>query len=122
MAILSAWVFSGLSLIVAMFQFGVAAGRPWGHLTNGGKFPGQLPMAMRGLAAVFGILWVVMAMLILGHVRGLDPSGPVELIPITALVAVTTVLNLITPSRPERLLWGPVTVLMLISLLVIWFA
>lgn len=121
MAVLSAWVFAALALVVAAFQLALAVGAPWGHLTNGGRWPGRLPMAMRLAAVAFAALWLGLAWYVLaqgGAVAG--PKGPMW--PVIGLCGVTMVLNLITPSRAERLIWGPVTVAMVLSVILVTFA
>ncbi|MEC9103835.1 MAG: hypothetical protein VX878_08475, partial [Pseudomonadota bacterium] len=70
MAVLGGLIFAALAVVVAGFQLGLAAGRPWGHLTMGGRYPGRLPLFMRFSALVFALLWLAMAWLVLAHVRG----------------------------------------------------
>ena len=46
----AARVFIGLNAVVIAFQLALVAGAPWGALTMGGTFPGQLPTRMRAVA------------------------------------------------------------------------
>jgi len=123
MVITFAWIYAGLALIVMLFQFALALGQPWGHLTMGGQFPGVLPGAMRLAAVAQGLLLLAMALAVLARAGQLQVSLPGWAFWVAvAITAMTMVLNLITPSAPERLLWGPVTVAMLVSALVVAFA
>lgn len=101
-------------------QLGLAAGAPWGHLTLGGVNPGRLPPRLRKAAIIQAALLAAMAVTMLGRGGVLDlPLSPWAGWLALALTAMTMVANLITPSRPERLLWGPVTVGMFLCGLVV---
>ncbi len=98
-------------------QLGLILGAPWGRLTLGGRWPGVLPLAVRpfaGLAALL-LFWLITVVL---DRAGLIAFGyPDWMIwPALALTILTTIANLATPSRPERMLWGPVTLIMSASL------
>lgn len=116
MAVIAAILFSVLALIIAAFQLALAAGAPWGHLANGGRWPGRLPGGMRILSVLFALIWIALVVLVLNHTGIWSLGITPPLWPALALCVVTTVLNLITPSRPERRLWGPVTLVMTICL------
>jgi hypothetical protein len=118
-AVLGGLIFAALAVVVAGFQLGLAAGRPWGHLTMGGRYPGRLPLFMRFSALVFALLWLAMAWLVLAHVRGWAVVQGWGLYSVLGLCLMTTVLNLITPSLPERRLWGPVTVVMSLAMVLV---
>ena len=118
---LAANLFALLALVVAGFQLGLALGRPWGHLTMGGRHPGVLPMVLRLSALIFCVLWVGMGWLVLAHVGAIHTGPTPGILPVLALCFVTMVLNLITPSKEERHLWGPVTIVMVLCLSLIWF-
>lgn len=115
-------IYAALAAVVALFQFALAAGQPWGHLTMGGQFPGVLPASMRLAAVAQGLLLVAMGLVVLSRAGMMQRSSPAWLFWIVvALTALTTALNLVTPSAPERMLWGPVTGLMLVCTLVVGF-
>jgi hypothetical protein len=95
------------------FQVCLMAGAPWGRLTQGGGQEGALPASGRVAAGVSIALLVFMGAGITGA-AGLPPQWP----PWTGWVAlsiqaVSTLLNWITPSVPERRLWAPITSVML---------
>ena len=116
-------VFLVLTAIGALFQLALALGAPWGAYTLGGKFPGQLPAKLRVAAlaqilvmAVFALIVLVRAGLIFS---GLYAIGRVAIWFVVAFFVLGTFANLSTPSKGERLLWGPVNVLMLIMTVMI---
>jgi hypothetical protein len=109
--------------LVAAFQLALAAGVPWGELTLGGAFPGQLPPRMRAVAFASALLLigfgvVVAARAELAFPRWLAASRRLIWVVVSyALLGI--VLNAITPSPNERALWLPVSmVLALCSLIV----
>jgi hypothetical protein len=96
------------------FQFCLIAGAPWGHLTQGGRHPGSLPASGRVAA---GVSVLVLAFMGAGitSAAGLPPQWPAW----TGWVALgmqtlSTLVNWITPSRPERQLWGPANSIMFV--------
>ncbi len=111
---LAAWLYAAIIGGVIIFQFCLIAGAPWGRLTQGGRHEGALPVSGRVGAAVSVALLVGMA----GSVTsaaGLAPHWPEWTgWGVLAVQVLSTVLNWITPSRAERLLWGPVTSVMLV--------
>jgi hypothetical protein len=107
-------------LAIVFFQIALIAGVPLGRYTQGGQHPGALPVTGRIIAAVSipVLLFQALAVLSAAGFPGLGwPrwTGWVAL----AVQGVTAVLNLITPSKPERAVWGPVTVVMAAMALVV---
>jgi len=119
---LTAWLYALLCSGVIVFQFCLIAGAPWGRLTQGGAHPGALTVSGRMFAAASVVLLSLMAASILSaaEVLMLWPrwTGWVAL----GIQGLSTLLNWITPSRSERLLWGPVTTAMLIMALLVMVA
>lgn len=110
---LAAIAFGGLAVVVCLFQFALALGAPLGHLAMGGRWPGKMPIPARISAVVQGGLMVAMARIVLGQAGVFTQVGPNWLIwLVVAITGLSTLLNNITPSAPERRLWGPVTVVM----------
>ncbi|MAM61703.1 hypothetical protein [Maritimibacter sp. UBA3975] len=111
--VIAAIVYGVLALVSALVQFALALGAPLGHLTLGGRFEGRLPVGARVATVVQGGLLVLMARVVAGASGLLAPVFPVWAIwGVVAITGLSTLLNNITPSRSERLLWGPVTVVM----------
>ncbi|QBY00310.1 hypothetical protein E2K80_05800 [Rhodophyticola sp. CCM32] len=104
------------------FQLALIAGAPWGALTQGGKNEGALPSAGRIAAFVSIFVVAAMACAILSA-AGLWPQWPnwTKWVALTVQCLVT-VLNWITPSKPERTLWGPLTSIMLALAVLVVFA
>jgi hypothetical protein len=109
----AAQIFAALCLGVVVFQLCLIGGAPWGHLTQGGFHPGKLPIPQPDRSRRFGLPDA-------GH-GGSNPVGGWGLAKLAALDRLGTLgltvlsagMNLATPSRSERLLWGPVTLTML---------
>ena len=117
MVTLAAWTF------VAVFQLALVAGAPWGHLTMGGRFPGRLPSGMRGVAAFSALLLVAFAVIVASR-AGLALPGTGLVAPWFVWIVVGysmlgVLANAATPSRGERSLWLPVTIVLLASSLVV---
>ena len=113
----AAIVFALLAALVVLFQLGLTLGRPWGHLTLGGRFPGRLPRHIRPVAALSAILLLGSAAIVL--VRSglmLAEWSALSRTLIWAVVgycAIGTIAHIATPSRAERRLWLPVVAVML---------
>ncbi len=112
-------LYVAICLGTSVFLLSLILGAPWGYLTQGGKNSGALPIAARVGAGVSIVIVASMAAALVSA-TGAWPNWPswsgwVAL----GVQVLSTLMNLITPSRPERLLWGPVTVVMLLCALVI---
>lgn len=107
---------------VILFQFCLIAGAPWGQLTQGGLHKAALPLSGRIAAALSVLLLLAMGMAILSA-AGIWPQWPRWTGWAALGVQVLSVLmNALTPSRIERLIWAPVTLLMLVLALLVMFA
>ena len=119
----AAILYTVLSAGVAAFQIALAAGAPWGAYAMGGAVPGQLPPALRIGALVQAALIVGMAAIVLSR-AGLILAGWARVARwlvwvVVAMITMSLVLNLITPSAGERTLWAPVLVVLLASSVVV---
>ena len=115
----AALLYAIISAGVVAFQIALAAGAPWGSYAMGGAFPGQFPPALRisalfqaALLAAFAAVVLARAGLIL---PGWQKASRRLVWAVVAFSALSLVLNLITPSAGERLIWAPVALLLLIS-------
>ena len=109
---LAALVFAGLVGLVSAFQLALALGAPWGAYAMGGAFPGVMPAAMRVAALVQIGVWGAVTLVVLSRAGVVLPRwrrvsrwlawG------IVGLLGVSVILNLITPSPMERMIWAPV--------------
>jgi hypothetical protein len=116
MALVFAAGFGLLSGMAALFQLALAAGMPWGKLAMGGRFPGRLPALMRVVcllqAAVLGLLATIVCARAGMPAPASIAQAPQMIWGVVAFSLLSTGANLATPSRPERLLWAPVAVLL----------
>lgn len=115
---ISAYIFSALTAVVVLFQFALALGAPWGEMAMGGKFPGRYPPRMR-VAALIQMVPLTLILLVVLTRAGLVFDEYFELSKlviwfVVAYMALGAVLNIITPSKKERMLWAPVAVVLLI--------
>ncbi len=107
------------ALIVAGLQVGLTLGAPWGEWAMGGRVRGRFPVHLR-IGAWIQLLIVLASVLVALTRAGLIlPSwyslSRVLIWFVTVLFAVSTVLNLITPSKKERLLGAPTVISLFLS-------
>ena len=114
----AAYLFSVLIAFVVAFQLALALGAPWGEMAMGGKFPGRLPPRMRIAALVQIVVLVFIALIVLTRAGViLDEFSSLSKSVIWAVVVfslIGAILNTITPSKKERMLWAPVSMVLLI--------
>jgi hypothetical protein len=115
----AAYLYSVLALVVVAFQAALVAGAPWGKLTWGGRYPGKLPRTMRVVALLSGALVVGFAAIVVGRaglaLEGLKSYWRIGIWIVVAYSLLGVAGNSVTRSRWERVLWLPVTLLMLAS-------
>lgn len=120
---LAAYIFLFLSSIVIIFQLCLAFGAPWGEMAMGGKFPGRYSPVLRVGALIQMLILMFMALVVLSRAElALNDYFEVSktLIWIVVVIAiVSAVLNTITPSKKERLLWCPVTIVMAVCAVIV---
>jgi hypothetical protein len=119
----AAFLYALISAGVVAFQTALAAGAPWGAYAMSGASPGQFPPVLRIAALVQAGLIVGTAAIVLSRAGViLARWSRVSRWLVWLVVAVMTmslILNLITPSTGERALWAPVLVVLLTSGLVV---
>lgn len=105
------------------FQFGLAAGAPWGSMAMGGRYPGSFPPRMRAAAVVQAAFLALLLIAVLSDARialtPLSDAVPWLIWVAVAFSGVSLALNAITPSPRERQIWVPVALVMLVSSLVV---
>lgn len=99
---------------LAVFQLALATGAPWGRASYGGTHPGALPNHLRAVSAGAALLYSGLSMAVVSQ------RTPVQLrrrtlTGVAGLMGVGAVVNGISPSRPERAIWTPTTVLLALS-------
>lgn len=120
---LAASVFVALTSVVIAFQIALACGKPWGHLTMGGRFAGVLPIGMRVAAVAQALLLGLLAAIVLASAQvalpAWEPFAHKAVWVVVAISALTLGMNLATPSAQERRLWAPVAAGIFLSSLVV---
>jgi hypothetical protein len=112
-----------ISVIVTIFQLALAFGAPLGNFANGGKYPGRLPKNMRFLPfiqiAILGVFLYIV--LIQTKIISNQPTaiGSIGIWFVVVFFFLGSILNLSTPSKPERMVWGPINVITFIAVLLI---
>jgi hypothetical protein len=108
---------------IVAFQIALALGAPWGAYAMGGAFPGQFPPAMRVAALVQAVVLVALAGIVLARAGVALPRwsrGSRRWIwVVVAFSSLSLLLNLITPSPGERMIWAPVGFVLLVCSLVV---
>ena len=117
----AASIFTALAVLVIAFQIALVAGAPWGEYTLGGSYPGQLPMPIR-LVPIVSALLIASFVLTVRARAGLlwanQRAGRIFarfIWVVVAYSALGTLLNAITPSAIERLIWLPVVIGLLLT-------
>lgn len=104
-----------LLLVVAGFQASLASGAPWAEAAYGGANSGVLPDSLRASSAVTAVIYLALA-----AVAGTSwvPVGIRRsfMYGTSALMVIGAVLNIASPSFIERIIWVPVTILLVITL------
>jgi len=110
----AAYLFSVLVVFIMLFQFALALGAPWGELAMGGKYPGRFPLQMRIVAllqvVVLGFIMLIVltrAGVVLNEYSSISKSAIWGVVVFSLIGAI---LNTITPSKKERMLWAPVAI------------
>lgn len=122
----AALVYAGLTLIVALFQVGLALGAPWGEAAMGGAIKGAFPPRLRVAAVVQIAILAALAGVVLSRAGLALPEWRATsqwlVWGVVGFGALGVVLNLITRSRLERRIWAPVAVLLFASALLVALA
>ena len=115
---LAAFVYVGVSLVIIAFQLALAAGAPWGEFAMGGAYPGQFPPELRVAAVVQAVILALLALVVLARAGVMLPNWSKAsrwLIWVAVVFsALSLVLNTITPSARERMIWAPVALVLLV--------
>ena len=112
MSSVAAQIFALLIFVVVLFQLALMLGAPWGNVAMGGRFPGKFPPAMRIAVLIQGLVLGIIGFIVL--IRGQVLSSnlyeitEIAIWVVVALMGLSLVMNLVTPSRWERIIWAPV--------------
>jgi len=100
---------------VVLFQLCLIFGAPWGEFTQGGHYDGSLPISGR-ITALLSIPIIIYMGASITSAYGLLVSNWADWTAYGAIAmhVLVTILNWISPSKKEKLLWGPITFIMLL--------
>ena len=116
-------VYAAATAIVVAFQIALALGAPWGSYAMGGAYPGQFPPSMRVAALIQAGILLGFAGIVLARagiaLRAWERVSRWMVWVVVAFATVSLVLNLITPSAGERMLWAPVALVLLVCSLLV---
>jgi len=108
--------------VTILFQVALIAGAPWGRFTQGGQNEGKLPTRNRILAGISIFILLAMGMAVLSSAN-IWPNWPSWTgWAFLGVQALSTIANWITPSVKERIVWGPITTIMLALVLIVMFS
>jgi hypothetical protein len=118
-ALLLAFVYALATVVVVVFQLGLAAGEAWGEYTMGGRYPGRLPAVLRLAALVQAVLLLVLAAIVLdaagvGDLGWVAQVGWLPWVPVV-VSAISLAMNSASSSEPEKRTWVPVAIVLLVS-------
>ena len=120
---ISAIIFTFLSAILILFQLALTFGMPWGEASMGGKFPGKYPPKMRIVSLINSLILIIITLIVLIKADILLPQyrsiSNIAIYFVVGFSAVTTILNIITPSKIERKIWAPVAMMLLITSIIV---
>jgi hypothetical protein len=114
----SAWLNILVLALVTCFQIALISGAPWGEFAFGGQNKGVLPRNLRIGSVITAFLYLGMA----GHYLAQLGVFPKLLSPelnqmanwaIVGINALALIMNTITPSKRERMIWAPVALVLL---------
>jgi hypothetical protein len=105
--------------VISLFQIALAAGATWGAASWGGRHPGRLPTGYRIGSAVAGLFFYPAVALVVLGAAGLlgddavGSGGAAGLWVFAGLFGLSALVNLISPSKVERI-WAPVALVLTI--------
>lgn len=119
----SSMAFAVLAGLTALIQVGLTFGAPWGEFTLGGRHLGPRPRRLRVVAAFSAFVLGGFGVVVLSHAGGafeaLAEASGWLIWAVVGYCALGSVMNAVTPSRRERMLWLPVVLALLATSLVV---
>lgn len=117
MSSIAAIIFVLLISVVVLFQLALSAGAPWGAIAMGGRFPGKFPTSMRIAAAVQAVILSLLALIVPIHAKMVLPEfyaySDTGIWVVVVVFSLSLVMNLVTPSKWERIIWAPIVAILL---------
>jgi len=123
---IAAIIFSFATALIIVFHLLLALGFPIGERAMGGRYPGQWPIYMRVIALPIICFWILISLAVMIQ-AGLVLKEHQSLLRsfgwlIVLFSGVQVILHVTTPSKKERQIWLPVTIILLVCSLVVVLA
>jgi hypothetical protein len=120
----AAYAATVILVILIAFQLALALGAPWGKAAYGGVWEGTLPRGIRINSLVFGVLLYPLVVLYVLDAGGVAEFGflraeGIVLWVLACFFVAGTVMNAISRSRIERMMWTAPTATLAICTLVL---
>lgn len=121
---IAVWLAVTVLLLTTLFQIALIAGAPLGEYAFGGRHKGTLPRNLRIGSVISSSLYLGIA----GHFLAQIGLLPQILEPhlnslanwsIVGIFSLALIMNTITPSKKERLVWAPVALVLLATSVII---
>lgn len=123
MSPIAAIIFVLLISVVVLFQLALSVGAPWGGIAMGGRFPGKFPVSMRIAAFVQALILSLLGLIVPVHAKLVFPefyaSSDIGIWIVVVVFSLSLVMNLVTPSKWERIIWAPVVAILLTCALIV---
>jgi hypothetical protein len=114
----AALILLGLTGLAMLFHLALILGAPWGELTMGGRWDGTLPLQGRVASALSILVLALSARAVAERAelaRAVLPAWSIRAV--VAFLILAAVMNTVTPSAAERLLWLPQILVQLVCAL-----
>lgn len=125
MVVAAAWIFCAILAALSLFQLALIAGAPIGALAWGGQHR-VLPARLRIGSAASIVIYAVLASIVLQRAEIATmlppPVADFGIWGVVVFSALGVIVNLISRSRPERLVMTPVAALMVVTALTVALA
>jgi hypothetical protein len=115
---IAVWLSVTLLALVTLFQIALIAGAPWGEYAFAGRHKGVLPRNLRIGSAISSFLYLGIAGHYLAQIgvftQLLDANlNSIANWSIVGINSLALIMNTITPSKKERMIWAPVALILL---------
>jgi len=119
----AATIFCICTAVAVVFQLALALGAPWGEMALGGRYPGRFPLRLRIASLAQSVVLVLLSFVVLTRSQlsfeKYFEYSEIAIWFVVGVCALSATMNILTPSKKERLLWGPVTLVMLFCVFIV---
>jgi hypothetical protein len=121
---IAVWLTVTLLALITLFQIALIAGAPWGEYAFGGRYKVALPRNLKIGSVISCCMYVGVACHFLAQI-GVFPQlldstlNTLANWSIVGIFSLALIMNTITPSKKERLVWAPIGLVLLITSVII---